>query len=662
MAGVGPTTGLGSSLDVSGLVTKLMSVEQQPLTKLDQKEAAVQVKVSAFGSFKGAVSALQTSLYALEQSSAYTANQAKVTDTSVATASAAAGADLGSHSLEVSELAVAQRLKSGAFKSLTDTVGTGSLTLQFGTYNQGDNSFTVNAERSSQTITIDAAHNTLSGVRDQINAAKAGVTASIVNDGTGNRLVLTSTSTGVANSVRLTATDDDGNATDAAGLSQLAYDPTAAASSGKNMEQVIAAKDAKFTLDGLQITKSSNTVTDVLQGTTLNLLKTNVGSPTTLSVTQDTTGVRKAVDDFVKAYNELDTTVDKLTGYDAATKTAGPLAGDASIRSIAGQIRDGLTTVVSNAPGGFNALAQIGLTLDRTGQLQVNGSKLDAALAKDPVAVQGLFATTGYSKDSLIKYSKSATTTPAGTYGVNVSQLATQGAALGSSAAALTIDGNNDALSVTVNGTTTSVSLTHGTYADAAALTKELQSQLNGSSAFTKAGIGVTVTENAGVLSLTSNLYGSASKVELAGGSAQESLFGLSPTATEGVDVAGLLGSSVGAGSGQTLTSTNGLAVSVLGGSTGDRGSVQFTRGIAVQLDDLLAKAVGTKGVITSRTSSLQSSIDDIKQQRERIEANLVVKEQRYLKQFNTLDSLLTNMQSTMSYLSQQLSSLNTSK
>jgi flagellar hook-associated protein 2 len=656
-----PTTGLGSGLDVQGLVSQLMTVEQQPLDKLKAKEAAVQLKVSAYGTFRGSVSAFQQSLAGLENSSIYGTNKGSVSDSSIATVSASATSDLGSHTLEVSTLAVAQRLKSGTFTNITDTVGTGTLTIDYGTYDKTANTFSVNADRASQKITIDAAHNTLAGVRDAINAAKIGVSASIVNDGGGNRLVVSSTSTGTVNSVRISATDDDGNNTDTAGLSQLAYDPTAIAGSGNNMTQVVAAADAKFTLDGLDITKSSNSISDVLTGTTLNLVKTNVGNPVDINVAQDTTGVKTAVDAFIKAYNDLNDSASKLGGYDASTKTAGTLQGEAALSGVMGQIRDGLNAMSSSVNGGFAALPQIGITFDRSGDLQVDAAKLQKALASNPAGVRGLFATGASSPDSLISYKTSASSTRAGTYSVNVAQLATKGNVVGSAAANLTIDASNDAFTATVNGVTTTVSLTQQTYASADALAAELQTKLNGSSAFSNGGVTVSVTQSNGVLSLSSNLYGSTSKIALGGGTAQDGLFGSAPTATDGLDVAGAIGGVIATGKGQELAAPNGLTLSIAGGSTGERGNIVFTRGVAVTLDNLLTKALGTKGTLTAATDGLNTTIKDYQAQESKMSDDLEVKKDRYTQQFNTLDGLLTSMQSTMSYLTQQLASLNSS-
>jgi len=657
MAGI-QATGAGSGLDVRGLVDNLMTVEKQPLAKLDKKEAAVQVKISAYGAFKGAASALRASLSGLQSAGSYTAMSASVAEASVATASASASADVGTHSLEVTTLAAAQRLKSGTFQSVTDTVGSGTLSIQYGSFAAG--TFTQNGSTPTHNITIDATNNTLAGVRDAINKANVGVNASIVNDGSGFRLVVASKNTGTTNSLKLSVTDTDGNNTNTAGLSQLAFDPAAGVGAGQNMSEVAAAKDAEFLLDGLLIKKQSNTVSDALSGVTLNLTKTNAGTPTTFTIAKDSKAIKTAIEGFVKAYNELDTTVDKLTGYNAATKVAGDLSGDAAIRQASGRIRDALSQVVSTTPGGYNALAQIGITLSRDGQLAVDNTKLTAALDKDPTAVQGLFSTAARTDDPLVNFVKAGDNTRPGSFALNVSQLATQGKAVGGASAGLTIDNTNDTLELNVNGTATSIKLSQRTYSNAAALASELQSQVNGAAALVTAGSRVTVSENAGVLSITSDKYGSASKVQLSGGNGLAGLFG-TVNSTNGVDVGGSLGLGGTTGNGQELTSSSGLTVKVTGGNTGERGNVTFMRGIASQLDKLIGDALDSKGTVPARIESLNQQVKDIENKRTFIEQQLELKEARYLKQFNSLDGLLTNMQSTMSYLSQQLSALNNS-
>lgn len=665
MAGI-QATGVGSNLDVTGLVEKLMEVERKPLTALDTKEAAVQVKISAYATFKSSLSAFQGTLQALADPSNYQVSKGTVEDTSVASASTSANAAAGSYSLEVTNLAKAQKLASGTFTSITDTVGTGTLTFQYGTHDPAAMpapTWTLNGNRATQTVTIDAAHSSLSGVRDAINAANIGVSANIVNDGSGFRLVVSSKDTGAANGIKISVADGDLDDSNQMGLSKLAYDPIGTADAGKNMSQIMAAENATMYVDGLLVTKSSNTVSDVIAGTTLTLLKKNTGSPTKLTIASDQTAVMTSVDNFVKAYNDLNKTIGDLTKYNAATKTAATLQGDPALRSIAADIRDGLTSMVSGAVGNFKGLPQVGISFDRNGNLTVDKSKLTAALKADATAVQSLFSTAAVVDDSLVTYAGGTSATKAGNYGVDVSQIATRGTLAGVGAAGLIIDGTNDTLNVTVNGTSATVKLAQATYASHAALLAEMQSKINGSSALQAAKAAVTIAESSGVFTVTSGTYGSTSNVTISGNGAAN-VFGGTPTAVAGVDVVGTIGGQLATGVGQRLTGTGaaaGLKLDVLGGLTGSRGSVKYGVGVAGQLDQMITKLVASKGLLASRTESLQSQVKQIDSDRTALIERLENTEQRYKTQFSSLDQTLTNMQSMSSYLAQQLASIKSS-
>jgi hypothetical protein len=278
--------GIGSGLDVNAIVDKLMAVERQPLDQLNTKETTVQSQISAYGTLKSALAALQGAVHTLASPTPFRSMTATFADQDVASASVSDGAVAGSYSVEVAQLAQAHKLASNGFASLASSVGSGALTFTFGTYSGGV--FTPNAQNGVKTVTITPAQSSLAGIRDAVNAANIGVTASIVNDGSANgqRLVFTSSTTGAANSLKITATDDDGNNTDAAGLSQLAYDPSAAVGTGKNLTEKVAAQDALLTVDGIDIQSSTNTVKDAIAGVTLTLAKANPGNPTTLSVAQ----------------------------------------------------------------------------------------------------------------------------------------------------------------------------------------------------------------------------------------------------------------------------------------------------------------------------------------------------------------------------------------
>ncbi|MCL4724385.1 MAG: flagellar filament capping protein FliD, partial [Rhodocyclaceae bacterium] len=529
----------------------------------------------------------------------------------------------------------------------------GTLTIQFGTYSGG--SFTLNPDKAAQTITIGSDKATLSGVRDAINAADAGVSASIVNDGTGYRLVVASKDAGLANALKISVADDDLDNTDNAGLSRLAYDASTGGTT--NLAQTVPAQNAVAVIDGITVSKASNTFTDALEGVTLTLLKAGT---TTLTVAKDSAGVKAAVESFVKAYNDLNKTLTDLSKYDAANKKASTLTGDATVRAVQSQLRGLFNTALASAGGGLTTLADIGVSFQTDGTLKLDAAKLTAALNDPNKDVSTLFAAVGKPTDSLVSFVSSSAETKNGSYAVNVTQIATQGKAVGQGNAALTIvGGGNDTLNFTVDGVSASLTLAAGTYT-AATLAAELQSKINGASALTSAGSRVTVTEAGGKLTVTSSRYGSASNVVITGGNAAGDLFG-GTTETAGVDVAGTIGGLAATGSGQALTGSGdaaGLKINVTGGTTGDRGSIGFARGYADLLDKLVGRMLENDGLVDGRMDGINASIKELGSRREALASRLEMIEKRYRAQFTALDTMLASMTKTSNYLQQQLANL----
>lgn len=381
--------GIGSGLDINGIIGQLMLIEQRPLTLLNNKEARQQTQLSAYGSLKGALSSFQNSVKALARPSLFTGFKASITDTSLATVSASSSAAAGSHQIEVQSLAQAQKIASEAFDSTTTAIGSGTLTIAFGTYNE-DGTFTENSEKTPKAITIDPNQSSLADIRDAINAADAGVTASVVNDGSGNRLVIASKDTGLSNALKITVNDSDGNHTDNAGLSQLAYD--ASTDGIANMTETVAAQNAIMVIDGITINKPSNTIDDTLEGVTFNLLKADPGTTTTLSVTKDTASIETAINAFVRAYNELERTITSLSSYDATNQQAAALTGDATVRGVQSRIRSLLTSAQPGGGEGLNSLSQIGISFQKDGSLALDSSKLSEALADPTKDIAAFFA------------------------------------------------------------------------------------------------------------------------------------------------------------------------------------------------------------------------------------------------------------------------------
>lgn len=379
-----PLAGLGSSIDVNSLVAGLMEVERAPLRAITAKNAQYQANLSAFGTAKGALSGVQTASRALAD--AMSAIPATVTSSApaVASATALAGTTPANFALSVQALAQAHRIYTSAFPTADSVVGSGAIAIDRGSFD--GTTFTANAAIPAVTITIPA-NATLTGIRDAINNANAGVTASVVNDGSGFRLVLGANDTGAAQGMRIRTTDDDGNNTDAAGLSQLAFDPEALAGAGRNMTQARAGSDAAFTVDGLPMTRASNDVADAVGGVTFKL--TGVGD-TTVGVARDLTKMRAALDELVKAYNSASGTLKSQSSYDPASRSGGPLNGESSIRSVITQLRRQVTNNYGADGDVYRTLSSLGISVKSGGTLEVNSAKYEAAMGADPQAASAI--------------------------------------------------------------------------------------------------------------------------------------------------------------------------------------------------------------------------------------------------------------------------------
>ena len=654
--------GVGSNLNVTQIVSQLMAVERQPAGRLDVKEASFQSQLSAYGTIRSALSSFQSSVDALATPAKFQTRSATSSDTAVATASAGSTAQAGSFQVDVTTLAQNQSLAATGQATTTAAIGTGvstQLRFEFGTISGGSlasgvytgATFTPNATALTGTVTIDSTNNSLTGIKDAINAANVGVRASIAGDGSATpyRLMLQSTTSGAAGSMKITVTGD------AALQSLLGQDPAGT----QGMTQTAVAQDADLTVNGLQVKSKTNSVSDILPGVTVSLSKTGTAS---ITVSRDTSAAQKAVQDFAKAYNELNAVLVGTTGADPKAGTRGPLNGDAAVRTIQAQLR----RVMSDSLGsGFtlNTLSQVGVAFQRDGTLAVDTVKLSAAATEKPEALAALFTTSGSSTDSLVSVKKQTSATKAGTYSVDITQIATQGRVTGSAAANLTITtGSNDSLAMTVDGTTATVKLTAGTYT-ADGLAAMVQSAINGNSTLAAAGKAVTVENSGGVLAIVSKRYGSTSAVTASGAAATQ-LLGGAPTTSTGVDVDGKLNGEDASGDGRVLSgakgsATEGLDVEVTGGSTGVRGSVTVGKGFAARLDAVLEGFLSSGGTLSSRTDGIGRSIKDLDQQRTALERRLVDVEARYRAQFTALDVMLSNMTQTSNFLTQQLAALN---
>lgn len=366
--------GIASGLDVNSIISKLMELERIPLTKLNTQETNYQAKLTAYGSVKGALSGLQAATTKLATSSTFSAKSATVSDTTILSASASSTAAAGSYNLSITQLAKYHTVRSNtAYAATSDTFNTGTLDISI---NGG----------TAVPVTIDGSNNTLAGIAQAINnTTNVGVTATVINDGTTNRLVLRSNTSGSVGGISVAVTDDGSGGTHA--LANL---------DSVSLVQTQAADDAMLTINGLAITRTSNTITDAIEGVTLALTKGTVASPgtATLTVANNTSATTTAIEAFVKAYNDSVKLLKSSSAYDAATKKAAALTGDSTVRSLQSQLSTLVQSSVTGVTGGISSLSDIGITVQRDGTLSTDSTTLAAALADPAKDVAALFTQT----------------------------------------------------------------------------------------------------------------------------------------------------------------------------------------------------------------------------------------------------------------------------
>jgi flagellar hook-associated protein 2 len=362
--------GIGTGTDLNSIVTQLVAVERAPLRQLQSRATRLNTEVSAFGKVASMFSALQDASNKLNgvglwnQSSATSSSDAAVGVVGGATAAA------GSYSVSVQALASSQTLASSTtYASSSTLVGSGSMSIQLGSWNTGNTAFTAKSGAAALSVTLTAT-DTITTLRDKINAAGAGVTASLVTDATGVRLALRSTASGVENGFEINATG---------GVASLAYNAGSGAG-GLQLKQ--AASDAKATVNGIDITSSSNELSGTVEGLTLKLRQVTT-APVDVAVNNDREAITKAVTEFAKAYSDLSAYIIEQTKYDAGTRQGGVLQGDSAVNSLQSRLRSIINTP-SGASAQFGRLSDVGLELQRDGTLKVNSAKLSSAMQNLP--------------------------------------------------------------------------------------------------------------------------------------------------------------------------------------------------------------------------------------------------------------------------------------
>ncbi|CAM2797734.1 flagellar filament capping protein FliD [Legionella worsleiensis] len=529
--------GVGSGLDVKTLVDALVKAEITPAqVRKDKQLNNVNTELSAIGQLKSYLSNLQSTLTKLSDLNQFYTMKFSMSDTDYFSTSITSQAVKGTYQVEVQKMAQQQSLASGY---MTNT-GSGTMTINFGTYNGDKTVFTPNATTTPVTVTIAPGSDSLVAVRDAINNASTDVTAAIVKDNLGSRLTITSSKSGEDFAMKISG-----------GITSLNYDPTTGVN---NLSETIAAQNSSVKINGVLLSQSSNQLQDAISGATITLKKAEVGKIITLNIDDNKDQLSSLMNEFVKQYNDTMTFLTNLTGYNATTKQSGVFQGDPQFRNLKLNLNKWATSPIANGDSPIKSLADLGITTNKQGLLEINQTKSKKALDDNYKEIGALFAKTATATDTNIRIKSVNTKVKAGSYDV----------------------------------------------------------------ALTEFTAGLSMSGTIGSLTATSS---------------------------DGLTLKG-------------SGALDGLQLNVLSGSAGSRGKVVVSDGIAVLMNSFIDSYMNTDGDLNIRAEQLNNQVKQLGKSQEAIDLRSASIEARYFRQFTALDQLLTQLQNTSGYLTQQLANL----
>ncbi|NEX21717.1 flagellar filament capping protein FliD [Thiorhodococcus mannitoliphagus] len=670
--------GAGSGIDITNLVSQLVEVERAPQQqRLDTRQEKLQAQISGYGQMKSALDGLRTVVGTLGSNDLFNARSVSVPTTDVITADKVnAGAQTGTYQIEVLEVASAQSLAMAAQAERDSALGkSGEISIRFGdwTYDvDGDPatadaplSFAVNDERTAFSISIEAT-DSLDSIAEKINSEKSGVQASVLKVDGQFQLMLTSPS-GASNALEISVDDPS--------LDLFAFNATTFASVTETQQ----AKDAQLKVNGLQVSRESNSINDVIEGFEFTLNKAAVGEKLSYSIKADTSTAEQAVRDFVEAYNSFRETAENLVGYSRDEDNQlvrGDLAGDGSARLMVERVRQMVGDIVPGAEGGFTALTNLGIRTELDGSLSIEEDEFSDAINNNFELLEGLFATKTSSTNSAVSVNMGTyvSEVAAGTYNVEITQDPTRGELLASAitdagfnalddtfATALDASGGGYSFKIKVDGVESDLIELTGTYASADELRADLQARINSDEKLKAGRVSLDVGFDTATdgFTFTSREYGSVSKVSFSEASAGMADLGIdaSLSGTTGVDVVGTINGEAGFGAGNLLlpaigSDAYGLNFTVGAGATAQGAfEVNFSRGLAGELTNLIDSFLGSSGAIDMRLDTIDSQLESIDEDQIKLDTRMDALNIRLTTQFSAMESIINSLSSTGSQL-----------
>ncbi|ACE83683.1 flagellar filament capping protein FliD [Cellvibrio japonicus] len=650
--------GTGSGIDTNALTNQLVEINKAAQTqRLTTRKTLLETQISDYGLLRSSLAKLESAAAALGSSDTFNAKAVSLPSTSLLSITKLnASANAGDYQLKVEQIAQAQSLSSGTFASMNAPIGKGTLTIRLGEWNDDLTSFGVDSTKTGAEIVIDDSNNSLMGLRDAINKAGIGVSASIVSDGGSYKLLLTAKS-GAKNEIEISVAEADGSS----GLSSFSFNE-----STQNLTQQQGGLDAKIRVNGLLVSRESNQVKDVVEGLEFDLFAASTTETITINITEDKTVAETAIRDFVTAYNTFKTEVEKLVGFDAEKKDYGSLRTDPLAKNLVQGIRNILSSSVAGLSGGFTNLSYLGIRTELDGSLKIieneGNTGFRAAIDNNFDLVRDLFVPKTSSSTAQIDITKYTANTKPGTYDVVISQQPSKGKLTGDELQLtfpLDTTGKDYSFKMRVDGIETNlISLpSDKVYASGAELAMDLQSLINLDSNVkeARASLAVSYDADTGTLQFISDAYGSSTRIDITEASDDLADLGLSvATGVSGKDVAGTVGGVAAFGYGNVLlpalgSPAEGLTMTIEPGTTS--GSVTFSRGFSGTMSNLINDYLKSSGVIKEREDSINRDITRVGKDEEALERRSEAYRARLMSQFQAMEAIVRSLNSTGSFL-----------
>lgn len=646
----------GSGIDNAALIKQLVDINSAPAAaRLTSRQTLLETQISDFGLLRSSFAQLQTAANSLANRDTFDAKAVSIPDTSLlAITKLDAKAVAGDYRLKVEQVAQAQSISSASYASTSDAVGKGTLTLRFGSWNNALDEFSVNAQKSGATITIDDTNNSLTGLRDAINNAGIGVQASIVSDNGGFKLLVTAPS-GETNEIELVATEDAG----APGLGNFNFNVQ-----DQVLIQEQEGQDAKIRVNGLLLTRESNHLTDVIDGLEFDIFNSSLSETVSINISADKNTAETAIRSFVETYNTFLKDVEKLVGLNEETGEFGSLRQDPLAKNLIQTVRTLMTGSVEGVSSGFNSLSALGIRTEIDGSLKIieNGTATDfrAAMDKHFDAVKDLFTPKTSSSDTRISMTAFSARSVAGTYDVEITQQAAKGGFV-ADAMSFPIDttGKDYSFSVQVDGVgAAAINLpSNKTYATGAELAADIQSLINLDADLKMSQVGVQVAFNTSTnqLEFTSKAYGAASRVDFTATGADLADLGINVgEGTAGKDVAGTVDGVTAFGFGNVLlpalgTKAEGLSMTIADGVSSAQ--ISFSRGFAGKVDTAINDFLKSSGLIKAREANIDKNIATVKDDSVALDRRSEAYRLRLQSQFSMMEAIVRSLNSTGSFL-----------